>query len=428
METLLFLALLLASLYAISRGADLFIDSGSGLGYKVGLKEYLIGSLIVGVGTSLPEMITSVSAVIAEQPVLVAPNVFGTVSANILAGLGLSAMALFVMVNRSSKNGQGGGNLTLDFAGARPLDVAVPIAISSALLSLLLCADGVFSRIDSFLFLGCYLVFLFSEFRKVEKGTGTASSGDGESRVRELPKKSAYGDPSGFTDIVFDRRYRGVIFSHFFLLIVFVAIELGMASISESLGFRAIIIVVSFAAVSLLDVLFARRWMHSHPDMAFEDLKESKLVQSSYLFLILYLVFSLAIVFTSGDLIVASVLFISEKFGLGATVLTASIVALGTSIPDILVAIKIARRGLHQMLIGHIVQSNVFDMLLIMALCGFIVPLPIDTQTIQLTIPCAIGAHFMLLVILQDQKISAAEGSFLFVGYLAYMGVLYGVI
>ncbi|MEE8526868.1 MAG: hypothetical protein V3T72_23280, partial [Thermoanaerobaculia bacterium] len=60
-----------------------------------------------------------------------------------------------------------------------------------------------------------------------------------------------------------------------------------------------------------------------------------------------------------------------------------------------------------------------------MAFCGFLTPLPIDPQTLLLTIPAAAVVHLVLLVVLQDHKISASEGGFLFVSYIAYLFALY---
>lgn len=427
MATLIFTALLLASLYGIARGADLFIDSGSGLGAKINLPHYLVGSLIVGIGTSLPELVTSVSAVLEDQPILVAPNVYGTVTANILAGLGLSALALFVMVQKTGRFGfklrRRPGEHRLDFSGAKPLDTVIPIAIFSVLLSLLLCADGVFSRLDAVLFFICYLIFMTSEVRKIE--SGATAAGDAEPPIEEQPAAAAAALAPSLQSIWSDRSFRITIFSHVTLLLIFIALELGLRSQGESLELEGLVIIFSFGGVLLLDLLFARNWMRSHPGSTFEELRESKLGRSSYWFLAFYLVASLSVVFTTGNFIVKSVIFLSTQLGLEATVLTASIVALGTSLPDILVAVKIAHRGWYQMLIGHIVQSNVFDMLLIMSLCGFMTPLPIDSQTLLLTIPCAVAVHFVLLVALQDHKISASEGGFLVVSYLAYIFTLY---
>jgi Ca2+/Na+ antiporter len=426
MATFIFTALLIASLYGISRGADLFIDSGSGLGGKIKLPHYLIGSLIVGIGTSLPELVTSLSAVLEDKPELVAPNVYGTVTANILAGLGLSAIALFFVFHKTGRFGfrvrLRPGDHSLDFSAARPLDSIVPIAVISVLLSLLLCADGTFSRLDAAFFSICYLIFMASEVRKID--SGTPSAGDERPVETEPSEVFSLRTPS-LQAIWSDHSFRITILSHVVLLVIFLVLELGLRSQDATLGLAGIVVIASLIGVLVLDLLFARNWMRSHPGSTFEELRESKLARSSYGFLALYLVASLSIVFTTGDFIVQSVIALSAQLGMEATVLTASIVALGTSLPDILVAIKIAHRGWHQMLIGHIVSSNVFDMLFIMAACGFIVPLPIDSQTLLLTIPAAVAVHLVLLVVLQDRKISASEGGFLFVSYIAYLFALY---
>ena len=103
MVALSYLAFLITAIYAISKSSDLLIDTASSLGRKLHLKDYFIGSLIVGVGTSLPELMTSVAAVGEGAPGLVAPTVYGTIIANIGAGLGLAVIGLYCFVRRSGK-------------------------------------------------------------------------------------------------------------------------------------------------------------------------------------------------------------------------------------------------------------------------------------------------------------------------------------
>lgn len=428
MIVFLYVTLLICSLYAISKSADLFIESGSALGFKLRLKDYLIGSLIVGIGTSLPEFVTSLSAVVEGHPVLVAPNVFGTVTANILAGIGFSAVFLFFWV----KNGSGktlfasirspfhGGKL--DFHLARPLDTAMPFALFSVILSYFLCLDGDFSTIDAFLFLLAYFFFMGTELNK-HQATELE-----ESVAQNVPRPDwRFWDLEKLSLLFDEKNVMLPLAKYLALLLVFVFLRFAIPNLATPEVLRFDLAAFAIAAIMAMDFTIARSWAHGDAAAEFLDFRESALKKKGLLFLIGYVVVSLAVVFISGDLVVKSVVFLAEYFELSSTALAASIIALGTSLPDIVVAIKVARKGRHELLIGHIIQSNVFDVLLIMGVCGLVVPLPIDPQSIALTIPFALGSNVMLLAILQDNEVSGAEGAFLIISYAAFLGLLYGV-
>ena len=175
MAALVYLGFLITAIYAISKSSDLLIDIASCLGRKLHLKDYFIGSLIVGVGTSLPELMTSLAAVGEGAAGLVAPTIYGTIIANIGAGLGLAVIGLYCFVSRGGKirivdlsSPYGGGAVSLgnmkEDTGNDPFGTPLVFATFSVLLSYLLCLDGIFSRLDAGLFIIGYLAFIVNEF------------------------------------------------------------------------------------------------------------------------------------------------------------------------------------------------------------------------------------------------------------------------
>ena len=177
MALLVYTGFLLAAIYAISKSSDLLINAASGLGRQFHLKDYLIGSLIVGIGTSLPELVTSLAAIVQDEPVLVAPTIYGTIIANIGAGLGLAVVGLYVWLPTEGrlrlvnfKNPSSGGALNFDVVNrldtsALP-DTPIIFAVFSLIFSYFLCIDGTFSRVDALWFLLGYLAFILNEFSK----------------------------------------------------------------------------------------------------------------------------------------------------------------------------------------------------------------------------------------------------------------------
>ena len=426
MVPLLYLGFLIASMYVISKSSDLFIDAASSLGIQLHLKDYLIGSLIVGVGTSLPELITSLAAVVEEEPILVAPNVFGTIIANICTGLGLAVIGLYFFAPNGQKtrfftlsNPSCGG--VLNFEGLNKqgtsnlFDTPLVFAVFSVFLSYFLCMDGVFSRTDAIVFLLGYFAFMINELgeRKREEAPFTEGSGLHTSHFGKIETT------------LFDRfRILGGPYITFLFFLVAAFLFLNPFERIENL----ILFLVGLFGTLTIDTLMFKIWQARRSAITFEGFKESSLRRTRKLILVMYLALSLVVVFFSGTIIVKSVIFLAEYFDIGSTVLAASVIAVGTSLPDIVVAMKVARKGRHQLLIGHIIQSNVFDVFLIMAVCGLIIPLPIDPLTVKFTILFAIALTAALVPIVRDNKITLPEGILLIIAFAVFIGVLYGAI
>lgn len=82
---------LAVALFVLVRGADLFIVGAKQIGVAMKLSPFIIGVLIVGLGTSLPELASSIAAVLDGSPEIVAANVVGSNITNILLIIGLLA-------------------------------------------------------------------------------------------------------------------------------------------------------------------------------------------------------------------------------------------------------------------------------------------------------------------------------------------------
>lgn len=425
---ILHLAVLALSLYAISKASDFFIAIASAIGQRNRLPDYLIGSLIVGVGTSLPELITSLSALIERAPELVSPNVFGTVTANIFAGLGFSTLGLFVLVRSAGrtrlltiKHALGSGGL--NFHGVSPLESSLGIILLACFLSYYFCRDGVFSRFEAAFFLVGYILFLQTDLRQARRSAGAAATA-GEPPDLEPARV-------GYPPLRLSRFFRDPNLRRYFTPHLAITLGLGLVLLLDprhgaTLGLSFYVLVVSFAVLLLLDASHARSWGGLEDAEELEDYRAGQLRTAGIVFTLLYLGVSLSALFLSGDLIVRSTVFLADWFGLSSTILAGSVIALGTSLPDIVVAVKVARSGRHQLLIGHIMHSNIFDVLLIMGLCGMIVPLPVAAGPALMTVEFALGANVILLAILHDNRVSFAEGAFLTMAYFGFLGLLYG--
>ncbi len=442
MAALVYLGFLITAIYAISKSSDLLIDIASCLGRKLHLKDYFIGSLIVGVGTSLPELMTSLAAVGEGAAELVAPTIYGTIIANIGAGLGLAVIGLYCFVSRGGKirivdlsSPYGGGAVSLgsmkEDTGNDPFGTPLVFATFSVLLSYLLCLDGIFSRLDAGLFIIGYLAFIVNELvtRSRTSSLVLAKSEPAAAAIAtpESTKEKVVAEGKGL--LVSDKATwsiamgAGRILGGPLLAFLVFAVT-WRTSPFDRMGTLGLFL-LGLLGILVFQALMYRAWILQPRPVSFARYSETVLRQHSKPALVLFLGFTLVVVFFSGAIIVKAVLVLSDQLGIGSSILAASAIAVGTSLPDIVVAIKVARKGRHMLLIGHILQSNIFDVFLIMGLCGLFVPLPVGDATARITILFATAFTISLVPIFRTRKIQLPVGILLFLSFLAFITILY---
>ncbi len=92
METVILIFIFLISVLGLVKGADWFLESAEKLGLALGLSPFIVGVTIVSLGTSFPELFTSITAVMQNTPTIVVANAIGSNIANILLVVGFSAL------------------------------------------------------------------------------------------------------------------------------------------------------------------------------------------------------------------------------------------------------------------------------------------------------------------------------------------------
>ncbi|MDZ4214523.1 MAG: calcium/sodium antiporter [Rhodocyclaceae bacterium] len=107
-------------------------------------------------------------------------------------------------------------------------------------------------------------------------------------------------------------------------------------------------------------------------------------------------------------------------FGISPLVVGLTIVAFGTSAPEMAVSAGAALNGSGDIAVGNVVGSNIANILLILGLAAMIVPLAVHEQIIRQEIPIMIGASLLLVVMAMDGRLSPAEGGVLFVLVVVY--------
>ncbi len=105
-----------------------------------------------------------------------------------------------------------------------------------------------------------------------------------------------------------------------------------------------------------------------------------------------------------------------------------TVVALGTSAPEIAVSIDAARSGLGDLAVGNVVGSNIFNVLCVLGLAGLAAPLVVPSQIVRLDVPVMIGCSLLVLFLLLDGRLGALDGGVLLLFGAGYVWLLIGMV
>jgi cation:H+ antiporter len=101
-----------------------------------------------------------------------------------------------------------------------------------------------------------------------------------------------------------------------------------------------------------------------------------------------------------------------------------TVVAFGTSSPELAVSVMSAFKGQADLALGNVVGSNIFNVLFILGISALIVPLVVAQQLVRFDVPVMIGVSLLILAMGMDGKIGGIDGVFLFAGAIAYTAFL----
>ena len=139
----------------------------------------------------------------------------------------------------------------------------------------------------------------------------------------------------------------------------------------------------------------------------------------------LILIASLTLIIVGAMLLTDGSTALAARFRVPEFIVGLTIVAVGTSMPELTVSTISALNGESAMAIGNIVGSNVFNILAILGICAIFSPILFTKTNIRRDIPICIGASVALLIAtLTNQNISRIEGALLLLGYISMIGVM----
>ncbi len=137
------------------------------------------------------------------------------------------------------------------------------------------------------------------------------------------------------------------------------------------------------------------------------------------------LVLGIALLIIGGRLCVTAAVAIASSLGVSDTVIGLTIIAIGTSLPELVTSVVATYRGQADIAVGNALGSNIFNLLGILGLAGLIRPLDVDPSLISYDFPCMIAAALVLIpLIITKRRITRLEGVLLALLYVLYTAVL----
>lgn len=134
----------------------------------------------------------------------------------------------------------------------------------------------------------------------------------------------------------------------------------------------------------------------------------------------LTLLAGLALLIFGADLLVKGASRVAAGFGISPLVIGLTVVAFGTSSPEMAISVSSAWKGEADIAVGNVVGSNIFNVLLILGLSALITPLLVSKQLVKVDVPIMIGVSVLAFVLSMDGRIAFWEGAILFAGVVSY--------
>jgi len=128
----------------------------------------------------------------------------------------------------------------------------------------------------------------------------------------------------------------------------------------------------------------------------------------------------LALVAGGADIFVRGAARLAVTMGVSPLVIGLTVVAYGTSMPELAVSLQASVTGTPDIAVGNVIGSNIYNILLILGLAAVAAPLTVSRQLTRLDVPLMIGVSVLLMLMSLDGRVSRIEGAILFAGCVIY--------
>lgn len=136
---------------------------------------------------------------------------------------------------------------------------------------------------------------------------------------------------------------------------------------------------------------------------------------------IIYIIGGIALVLWGADRMTDGAVSIAHRLHISPMVIGLTIVALGTSMPELCISLVSAMKGTSDLAVGNVVGSNIFNTLLIVGVAAMVTPITILRSTVTKDIPWSVLAGVLLIILCLDRKISRLDAFILFVVFILFL-------
>ena len=135
---------------------------------------------------------------------------------------------------------------------------------------------------------------------------------------------------------------------------------------------------------------------------------------------IVYLVLGFVLLVGGAEVLIKGASKLAVAVGISPLIIGLTVVAFGTSAPELAVSLRASLEGQADIALGNVVGSNICNVLLILGISSLIAPLAVAQQLVRLDVPIMIGVSALVMFFGLDGRIDQSDGVILFIGGLAY--------
>jgi cation:H+ antiporter len=139
---------------------------------------------------------------------------------------------------------------------------------------------------------------------------------------------------------------------------------------------------------------------------------------------IVLIVAGLVLLVAGAEVLVRGATRLSLVLGISPLVIGLTVVAYGTSSPEVAVTLQAGFAGDTDLALGNVIGSNIANILLVLGMAALVAPLIVRSQLVRFDVPIMIGASILLLILALDGRIGRVESGILALGAFIYSGVV----
>lgn len=184
--------------------------------------------------------------------------------------------------------------------------------------------------------------------------------------------------------------------------------------------------ILLFALMAYLGWAYWSERFHAAPaaELHQAEAEELSALPKSVLWIVLAVVSGLLLLIGGSQVLLTGAVGIAEHFGVSEAVIGLTLVAVGTSLPELSISVIAAIRRHADVAVGNVLGSNIFNLLGILGVSALLQPLPVHARILQFDQWVMLGTALLLLLFLYTQRrLSRWEGAVLLTGYGVYLGL-----